>query len=46
MNTTIAAGLFIGYKVGQTTSISISHLQFVDDTLLLGEKKVGLICEP
>ncbi|GAU12613.1 hypothetical protein TSUD_132230 [Trifolium subterraneum] len=30
--------LFTGYKVGEVDQVSISHLQFADDTLLLGVK--------
>jgi len=32
------AGLFSGYKIGQDESIFISHLQFVYDAMILGEK--------
>ncbi|GAU45582.1 hypothetical protein TSUD_273820 [Trifolium subterraneum] len=30
--------LFTGYSVGETTPLSVTHLQFADDTLLLGTK--------
>ena len=30
--------LFTGYKVGRRDSMGVSHLQFSDDTLILGEK--------
>ena len=30
--------LFSGYKVGTTVHVVVSHLQFADDTLILGEK--------
>nr|ABE87645.1 hypothetical protein MtrDRAFT_AC153125g40v2 [Medicago truncatula] len=30
--------LFNGYKVGRNDPMSVSHLQSVDDTLILGEK--------
>jgi len=30
--------LFSGYKVGTERPVSVSHLQFADDTLILGEK--------
>ena len=30
--------LFNGYKVGRNDLVSISHFQFADDTLILGEK--------
>ncbi|GAU41847.1 hypothetical protein TSUD_177580 [Trifolium subterraneum] len=36
MKTMVERNIFIGYRVGE--SDSISHLQFADDTLLLGEK--------
>jgi hypothetical protein len=38
MSVLVRADLFSGYKVGQTAEIHISHLQFVDDTLLVGKK--------
>lgn len=38
MNALVRAGLFLSYKVGQTYNVIISHLQFVDDTLLVGNK--------
>jgi len=30
--------LFTGYKVGNSEPVVVSHLQFADDTLILGEK--------
>jgi hypothetical protein len=30
--------LFTGYKVGSSEHVLVSHLQFADDTLVLGEK--------
>jgi len=30
--------LFIGYMVGSTEPVTVSHLQFADDTLILGKK--------
>jgi hypothetical protein len=30
--------LFTGYKVGRSDPVTVSHLQFADDTLILGEK--------
>jgi len=27
-----------GYQLGRERSVSVSHLQFVDDTLILGDK--------
>lgn len=38
MNATVDAGLYIGFGIGIQGTISISHLQFVDDTLLVGNK--------
>jgi len=31
-------GLFRGYSVGQDTELCLSHLQFADDILIIGEK--------
>lgn len=39
MKSSIEAGLFIGYSVGCSGSISVSHLQFAHDTFLLGVKR-------
>lgn len=33
--------IFTGYKVGSGRSVSVSHLQFADDILILGKKKLG-----
>jgi len=38
MTSLVTTGLFRGYRVGRNNGVSISHLQFADDTLLLGEK--------
>jgi len=38
MKALIEVGLFSGYKVGANNHISIIHLQFADDTLLIGER--------
>jgi len=38
MNAMVEDGLFSGYRVGSNKTINISHLQFVDDMLLLSEK--------
>ena len=38
MKALIDAGLFSGYSVGRDNAISLSHLQFADDTLIVGEK--------
>jgi len=35
--------LFDGYKVGNNNLVVVSHLQFADDTLILGEKSWALI---
>jgi hypothetical protein len=38
MYAAVEADLFKGYMVGSTNSVVVSHLQFADDTLLLGVK--------
>ena len=38
MTAAMEANLFTGYSVGSTNPIVISHLQFADDTLLMGVK--------
>jgi len=38
MNALVKVDLFSGYQVGQADTIHISHLQFADDTLLVGNK--------
>ena len=38
METMVNNNIFTGYQVGRERSLSISHLQFVDDTLILGNK--------
>ncbi|XP_024632642.1 uncharacterized protein [Medicago truncatula] len=38
MKAMIDANLFRGYRVGYDNEVVVSHLQFADDTLLLGEK--------
>jgi len=38
MDALVTNNIFSGYKVGPERSLSISHLQFADDTLILGEK--------
>jgi hypothetical protein len=42
MTAMVERNLFTGYSVGEQDSIIVSHIQFADDTLLLGFK-VGLI---
>jgi len=34
----IAAGLFNGYRVGRDNALCLSHLQFAEDTLIIGYK--------
>jgi len=41
MNSLMAEDLYRGYHVGHEDGVSVSHLQFADDTLLPGEKKLG-----
>ena len=38
MKALVVAGLFSGYKVGANNQVSITHLQFTDDILLIGER--------
>ncbi|GAU30969.1 hypothetical protein TSUD_63800 [Trifolium subterraneum] len=38
METAVARNLFTGYSIGDCDPILVSHLQFADDTLLLGVK--------
>ncbi|RHN51489.1 putative RNA-directed DNA polymerase [Medicago truncatula] len=38
MKAMVDVELFLGYKVGLGDSVTLSHLQFADNTLLLGEK--------
>lgn len=38
LNYIVEAILFYGYKVSQTKAIHVYHLQFVDNTMILGEK--------
>jgi len=38
MKAMVDASLFRGYSIGSGNSVVLSHLQFADDTLLLGEK--------
>ena len=38
MSTMVAANLFTGYGVGSNNIVVVSHLQFADDTLLVGFK--------
>jgi len=38
MTSIVEAGLYHGYRVGTQDGVSLSHLQFADDTLILGMK--------
>jgi len=38
MNSVVENNLFTAYGVGTSNSVKVSHLQFADDTLLLGAK--------
>jgi len=43
MDSLVANNLFSGYMVGSSDLTAVSHLQFADDTLILGEKFWGNI---
>jgi hypothetical protein len=43
MNTMVEQDMFIPYRVGAHGNVDISHLQFADDTLLVGVKSWGNI---
>ncbi|MCI74720.1 receptor-like kinase, partial [Trifolium medium] len=38
MEAMVDRNLFTGYSVGKIAPVSVSHLQFADDTLLMGTK--------
>jgi len=38
MHSVVENNLYKGYGVGTSNSVVVSHLQFADDTLLIGEK--------
>ena len=38
MNAVVGANLFSGYGVGRLGEVRLTHLQFADDTLIIGEK--------
>jgi len=38
MKSVVARNIFEGYKVGTPSSVSVTHLQFADNTLILGLK--------
>jgi len=41
MQSLVEAGIYTGYSVGRVALVVVSHLQFVDDTLLIGNKSWG-----
>jgi hypothetical protein len=43
INALVQAGLFTGYKVGESDNLFIYCLQFVEDTLLVGVKRLANI---
>jgi len=44
MTSMVRNNLFTGYTVGTSNSVVVSHLQFADDTLLLGTKIWANVC--
>jgi len=48
MNAMVGADLFRGYGVGQNDEVRLTHLQFADDTIIIGEKnwQMCVQCEP
>jgi len=38
MNSMVGVDLFKGYGVGNVGEVQLTHLQFLDDTLIIGEK--------
>jgi len=38
MQSVVEVGLFNGYRLGRENALGLSHLQFADDTLIIGEK--------
>jgi len=38
MNAVVGAHMFQGYGIGQARDVRLTHLQFADDTLIIGEK--------
>jgi hypothetical protein len=40
----VDVGLYRGYHVGHHDGVCLSHLQFADDTLILGEKSWANVC--
>ncbi|PNX86587.1 cysteine-rich receptor-like protein kinase, partial [Trifolium pratense] len=43
MEAMVESNLFTGYRVDETDPVSVSHLQFADDTLLLGTKSWAIV---
>jgi len=44
MTALVGANLFWGYNVGNNGEVLLSHLQFADDTLIIGEKSWSNVC--
>ena len=44
MKSLVEAQLFSGYSIGDVNPVGVSHLQFADDTLLLGTKSWANVC--
>jgi hypothetical protein len=44
MEAVVEQNLFTRYRVGEQDSVVVSHLQFADDTLLLGVKSWMNVC--
>ena len=44
MTSIVEAGLYHGYRLGNHDGVSLSHLQFADDTLIFGEKSWANVC--
>ena len=38
MNAVVGANLFHGFGIGDGNDVRLTHLQFADDTLIIGEK--------
>ena len=46
LKATLEACLLSEYKIGLDREICVSHLQFDDDIIIIGRKRVGKISEP
>jgi len=44
MKAMVESEIFRGYNVGVANHVVVSHLQFVDDTLLIGDKSWANVC--